>query len=242
MEKECQKVGWNAAFKMAQCLHSKGRSCETERSSACQDAVLLYTWVRVQVNISTYIHTDAEISLMQCALQLLCHKQMGSTVWVPGCRIYFWHANFLWFSFLFAVIFKFGIRVQTTYLHTIAPFFPPEEPYSSSHCYKERKDFVRCWNAASLWLKINILEIANVGNCMLLDLGAPCKAGGSLLGSVYIPEPSRLGLTHWPWSQTLWQTVCPSCWWKTSMAYAFSCAVPGHHLWECCLHSSCKGS
>lgn len=50
-------------------------------NSACQDALFFNTRAHTQVDISTYRHADAQISLKQCAaLQLLRHKQMGSTV------------------------------------------------------------------------------------------------------------------------------------------------------------------
>lgn len=54
------------------------------------------------------------------------------------------------------------------------------KPNSSSPCYTEREDVVRCWNAASSRVKISILETANIGSCVLLNPVAPCKAGGRL--------------------------------------------------------------
>lgn len=62
---------------------------------------------------------------------------------------------------------------------------------------------MHCWNAASSRVKINILETANVGSCMLLNLVAWCKvASQPLLTSLNQADQGSHSVR-----EVQWQTV-----------------------------------
>lgn len=86
------------------------------------------------------------------------------------------------------LLFLIGWEYGGTYMHVHSSAFYAVKPNSLLHCYIERKDAVHCWNAASSWVRISILETANIGSCILLNPVACVQSWQYTLG---------LFLHHW---------------------------------------------
>lgn len=207
---------------MVQYLYDGGRSCKTMCNGTCPNPLSFNTWA------CFHAHTYWCPNLPRAACRNTASESQTNGKHSMTARLLYVYLA-CWLCAICFILLPFLMGGEETKILVYSSTFYTVKLKSSLHCYIERRDVVQRWNAASSWVKISILETANVGSCVLLNPGGLCKAAGILSGSAHTTEQG----IRWSWSQIVWQTVCLCYWWTAFTVSALSWAIPGHHLRDC---------